>query len=102
MPWFLERFELTTPRRRATLPEMLNSYVPFCLLLCLVMVRLSIYAPWRMWLVAAIFDFYAINETRQWRRAARRNREMREKVDRLTRDISPTKEEHSPTPIRPT
>ena len=62
---------------------MLNSYVPFCFLLCVVMVvALRIYVPWWMWIVAVICDSYTIKETREWRRERRRNRDMREEVDR--------------------
>jgi Flp pilus assembly protein TadB len=73
---------------------MLSSYIPFCLVFCFLgAVVLHVYIPWWMWIFAAAADAYTINETRQWRRAARRNREMQEEVDRLTRDVSATKEE---------
>jgi hypothetical protein len=65
---------------------MLNSYVPFCILILLVGAEiLKIYFPWWMWIFAIVIDCYNINETREWRRSAQRNRLEAEEADRIVR-----------------
>jgi hypothetical protein len=71
---------------------MLNSYVPFCILILLVGTVLKVYIPWWMWVFAIASDCFNINETREWRREERKHREEQDKVDRIVREsLAPKK-----------